>query len=270
LKNVLTQETKENFSFENFSKENSAFLFELNQEEIKNLNCDQDLEKEEKGGFLKNLKKLFSFNLAKAQTKEEKNEGVKIESLASTSSRVIEESTSEEKITKEIATTITSTIQEITTIKEKEESKNEEIRTEKEILISQENEPSQKVRTFEVSNFEIPPDFIEEKISNVQLRIALASRPLICENTARLLIEYFFQGSWQKLTEIELNKEISNQINGGYLLFGLPVFENLRDLKNFKVRFIYFGKEKRRKFLLMRFGWKLDFIKKRKRRVLNW
>ena len=243
LKNVLTQETKENSSFENFSKENSAFLFELDQEKIKNLNCNQNSGKEEKGGFLKNLKKLFSFNLAKAQTKEEKNEGVKIKSLASTTSRVIEEPTSEEKITNEVATTITSTTQEATTIKEKEEPKNGEIRTEKEILIPQENEPSQKARTFEVSNFEIPPDFIEEKISNVQLRIALASRPLICENNAHLLIEYFFQGSWQKLTEIELDKEISNEINGGYLLFGLPVFENPEDLKNFKVRFTYFGKE---------------------------
>jgi len=36
-----------------------------------------------------------------------------------------------------------------------------------------------------------------------------------------------------------LENEISNNLNGGYFLYALPVFESWEDLNNLKIRFTY-------------------------------
>jgi hypothetical protein len=229
LNNVLSQETKENSQFEDFTKENSTFLFELDSFEIRKLNCEQNSKKEE-GGIFETIKRFFSFNFARAESEEQKenpesnqgetilNKSFETENFGSTTPEIIEGATPTEEL--------------------KTPSEKTATPTEKEV------ENLEKTRVLEISDFEIPSEIIEQKVSNVQLRVALAARPLVCNTEARLLIEYFFQGAWQKLTEIELKDEISNRLNGGYLLFGLPIFENRDDLRNFKVRFTYIGKEK--------------------------
>ena len=95
-------------------------------------------------------------------------------------------------------------------------------------------------RSLELSNFSVPEEFKENKINNVQLRASLAGKGEVGD---KLIIEYYYQDSWQSLTSFDLKNEISNALNGGYFLYGLPVFENWRDLGSLKIRFTYFGRQ---------------------------
>ncbi len=87
------------------------------------------------------------------------------------------------------------------------------------------------------SDFWIPDEFKKSKINNTQLRFSLAGKPH--ETDTKLVIDYYYGDSWQLAGEIVINKEISNTANGGYWLYGLPVFENWDDLENLKIRFTY-------------------------------
>ena len=101
-----------------------------------------------------------------------------------------------------------------------------------------ETEPSSEGSVLVFSDFSVPSEYQENKIKNVQLRMSLAGRGEVGD---KLVIDYFYQGSWQGLAEFNLENEISNASNGGYFLYGLPVFESWQDLKNLKVRFISLG-----------------------------
>ncbi|PIY89743.1 MAG: hypothetical protein COY73_00020, partial [Candidatus Nealsonbacteria bacterium CG_4_10_14_0_8_um_filter_37_14] len=46
-------------------------------------------------------------------------------------------------------------------------------------------------------------------------------------------------GAWQSLANFDLENEISNNLNGGYFLYALPIFESWEDLNNLKIRFTY-------------------------------
>ncbi|MFZ2414530.1 MAG: LamG domain-containing protein [Minisyncoccia bacterium] len=86
-----------------------------------------------------------------------------------------------------------------------------------------------------VSNFDLGEEAFNQMASqNVQLRFSLASPQ---QTSGQLIINYFYRNEWQTLGEIDLSQEVSNNKNGGYFLYALPVFENFQEFKNFKVKF---------------------------------
>ena len=103
-------------------------------------------------------------------------------------------------------------------------------------------------RSLELSNFSVSDNFEGTKINNVQLRLSLAGRGRAGD---KLTIDYYYQdfypegsqgdsfGAWQSLANFDLENEISNNLNGGYFLYALPIFESWEDLNNLKIRFTY-------------------------------
>jgi len=87
---------------------------------------------------------------------------------------------------------------------------------------------------FILSDFSVTEEFKQNKINNVQLRLSLAGKGKIGD---KLIIDYYYQDSWQNLAEFNLGNEISNHFNGGYFLFGLPIFKDWEELENLKIRF---------------------------------
>ncbi|MEX0869913.1 MAG: hypothetical protein WDZ39_00600, partial [Candidatus Spechtbacterales bacterium] len=55
----------------------------------------------------------------------------------------------------------------------------------------------------------------------------------------KFIIEYFYNEEWTKAGELSITEEISNNTNGGYFLYALPIFNNLEELKTLDVRFTY-------------------------------
>ena len=118
--------------------------------------------------------------------------------------------------------------------------------------ISNIQKPVEKV--LELSKFSLPKDFVKDKkIEIIQLRFSLAAKMRETdaklpegtprETDAKLLIEYYYQSTWQSLASFDLENEISNSLNGGYFLYGLPIFENWSDLENLKIRFTYIANQ---------------------------
>ena len=99
--------------------------------------------------------------------------------------------------------------------------------------------------SLEFFDFGIHEEVKVNGIKNAQLRFSFAASPLgettlnETRNNAKLEIEYQSDGDWQQAGEIIIDEEISNALNGGYFLYGLPVFENWSDLENLKIRFTY-------------------------------
>lgn len=95
---------------------------------------------------------------------------------------------------------------------------------------------------FELNNFSVDEEFFEpgKKINNIQLRVSMAGRGGAGD---RLVIEDSWQEQWENLGELSLADGFSNQTNGGYFLYGLPVINDPEFFKNFKVRFIYLNLE---------------------------
>jgi len=103
-------------------------------------------------------------------------------------------------------------------------------------------------RSLELSNFSVSDNFEGTKINNVQLRLSLAGRGRAGD---KLTIDYYYQDfypegsqgdsfrAWQSLANFDLENEISNNLNGGYFLYALPIFESWEDLNNLKIRFTY-------------------------------
>ena len=101
----------------------------------------------------------------------------------------------------------------------------------------------------EFADFGIPALEGKRKVSNLQLRFSLAAK--VSEEAQALLagaeqginIEYTFGDQWRKSGDLVIDGEISNAINGGYFLYGLPAITKTKELENFKVRFVYYGEE---------------------------
>ncbi len=85
-------------------------------------------------------------------------------------------------------------------------------------------------------DFSLPEDFDLNQIQNIQLRFSLAGKG---EEGDELKISYFYDNEWQNFGELDLYSEISNNTNGGYFLYALPIFENPEDLQNLKIKFTY-------------------------------
>ena len=91
----------------------------------------------------------------------------------------------------------------------------------------------ERVLTFSNFNVSLP---LDTKIKFVHLRLSLAAKGEVGD---KLIVDYFYQDIWQNLEIFNLENEISNDLNGGYFLYGLPIFQNEEELKNLKIRFIY-------------------------------
>ncbi|HXK32065.1 MAG TPA: hypothetical protein VJ378_01155, partial [Candidatus Paceibacterota bacterium] len=95
--------------------------------------------------------------------------------------------------------------------------------------------------SLELSNFSVPEDLKGNEINNAQIRMSLAGKGNVGD---KLIIDYYSQDSWQNLAEFNLENEISNNLNGGYFLYALPIFENWEDLEELQIKFTYQQKEK--------------------------
>lgn len=99
-------------------------------------------------------------------------------------------------------------------------------------------------RSLIFNDFSVSGVFEKAKIKTAQLKFSLAGKGMAGD---KLIIDYFYQDSWQNLTEFNLEGEISNALNNGYFLYDLPVFsaqggpasggENWDELANLKIRF---------------------------------
>lgn len=88
-----------------------------------------------------------------------------------------------------------------------------------------------------LSGFGITP-FENTKIKLAQLKLSLAGKGRAGD---KLAIDYFYNDVWYNSAIFDLANEISNNLNGGYFLYGLPIFENWSDLDNLRIRFTYTG-----------------------------
>ncbi len=88
------------------------------------------------------------------------------------------------------------------------------------------------------SNFNLPTEYDVSRISNAQLRLSLAA--MSQEVSGKIMLEYQQNGeNWLELGNIVLSDEISNSANGGYFLFGLPIFETVEQIGGLKIRLSY-------------------------------
>ena len=101
----------------------------------------------------------------------------------------------------------------------------------------------------EFKGFGVADPFKSFQIKNAQLRFSLGIfKDKIRQITAsspeggdpgRLLIEAFYGNTWNLEGEIDLKNSLSNQTNGGYFLYALPIFSSWDDLSKLKIRFFY-------------------------------
>lgn len=106
-----------------------------------------------------------------------------------------------------------------------------------------------KTHTIEFEDFGIPPLSGRQTISNLQLRFSMAAKlsdaaqQALEDKNHQINIEYSFDDTWHSSGDVYIDDEISNAINGGYFLYGLPTIRNTNKLKDLKVRFVYYGDE---------------------------
>lgn len=90
------------------------------------------------------------------------------------------------------------------------------------------------------NGFDIGSILSDNTVKGYTLRLSLAARP---EGTGftpdKLLVRYFYRGSWHLAGEITLDHELSNFDNGGHFAFALPDLESWDALQDFKVELEY-------------------------------
>lgn len=85
------------------------------------------------------------------------------------------------------------------------------------------------------SGFSVPLTQKEALIDNAQLRLSLAGRSSAPED--KIYLEYSLDDiSWIEAGAINLREEVSNDQNGGYFLFGLPIFSSWEDVSKIKIK----------------------------------
>ncbi|MCK5211523.1 hypothetical protein KAJ89_02365, partial [Candidatus Parcubacteria bacterium] len=87
------------------------------------------------------------------------------------------------------------------------------------------------------SDFSVPLGYEENSLAQINLRLSLAAFSEYVNDY--LLLEYRVNGEWHTLEELSLDKRISNQLNGGYLLYNLSENISWEDLDDLKVRISY-------------------------------
>ena len=92
----------------------------------------------------------------------------------------------------------------------------------------------------ELGDFSVPTGE-EEQITNMQLRVSLGAQKHNDADPARerIKIEYLHYDYWIDGGVIEITDEISNAMNGGYFLFGFPLYSEWDEMRRIKVRLTY-------------------------------
>jgi hypothetical protein len=91
------------------------------------------------------------------------------------------------------------------------------------------------------SDFNLGSYFSDSEITNVQLRLSVAAESNFSFD--HLLVEYSFGDGWQEAGDLFLKGGISNNANGGYFLFALPIFSSWEDIDNLQIRVSYANNE---------------------------
>ncbi len=91
------------------------------------------------------------------------------------------------------------------------------------------------------SDFNLDSYSPESEITNVQLRLSLSAKTTF--NFDHLLVEYSTGGDWQTAGDLFLKGNVSNQANGGYFLYALPIFKSWDDINNLRIRISYQNSE---------------------------
>jgi len=93
------------------------------------------------------------------------------------------------------------------------------------------------------SGFTVGEELDEQKITNMQVRVSLAAipHPDVSELGSRIKVEYLHYDYWMDGGVIEIDSELSNAMNGGYLLFGFPLYSEWDEMKRISVRLSYEG-----------------------------
>ena len=99
-----------------------------------------------------------------------------------------------------------------------------------------------EIPVIEFADFTVGENFDDQKITNMQLRMSLGGK--VHENAlpgGYLRIEYEHYDFWMDGGIIPLDEEVSNALNGGYFLFGFPLYSDWDELRRIKVRVSYVG-----------------------------
>jgi hypothetical protein len=183
------------------------------------------------------FKKIFSFFVSKVNAEETNLEEQNNNNQSVTTIETIPVSTTESI---SVSSTSTETLLGATTT---ESNKSVLGTTTTDSLINQ-NSIVQSSLIF--NNFNITEDFNLSLIQNVQLRFSFAGQG---KEGDKIIIRYYYHDQWYELDKLDLSSEISNNTNGGYFLYSLPVFNNYQDLQNFWVEFKYEGSKNAKVYL---------------------
>lgn len=87
-------------------------------------------------------------------------------------------------------------------------------------------------------DFSLPAgSLVDSSIANVQLRLSLAAKSANPDDKVK--VYYNIGSGWFDTGVLFINKEIDNQGNQGYFLFGLPIFESWKDLSKLQIKVVY-------------------------------
>ncbi len=231
--NAFTQDLSDNASFSNFNEENSASIKDSIEQQIPTTTVTTVPEETTTTTVLEST----------TTTTAEQPTTTTIESTTTTT---IKPTTSTTILPPE-ETTTTTILQETTTSTEPISF----LKKFFEFLIpkvnaEEENQIANSFAAIIFDDFSLPEDFDLNEIQNIQLRFSLAGKG---EEGDELKISYFYDNKWQNFGELDLYSEISNNTNGGYFLYALPIFENPEDLQNLKIKFQILGSESQEVYL---------------------
>jgi len=171
---------------------------------------------------------------------EESPQQIEEEALTTTEEIIEPEATTTEEIMPDATTTepvATSTPEEVPT-------------TTEEVVEDEVQQPveagDQRSKVLVFSDFAVAKEFENKKIKVVQLRISMAGKGQAGD---ALVVDYYYQDSWQNLAKFNLENEFSNALNSGYFLYALPIFETWKDLESFKIRFTFQTRESAQVYL---------------------
>ena len=92
--------------------------------------------------------------------------------------------------------------------------------------------------TLQVAGFDIGSVLSEENIQHYTLKVSLAGESDPTRFTDdKVLVRYFYKGTWHLAGEVAIGDEISNLTNGGHFSFPLPDLTTWDALKDFRVEF---------------------------------
>jgi len=228
--NAFNQNLSNEASILDFNKDNSAYIAETDKaEEIIPATTTTTTLSEE--------------TTATTTIPEETTSTTIPEETTTTTTTIPEETTTTTTTIPEETTTTTTTIpEETTTTTNETTTTTEPVSIIKKFLSwfsnkAQAEESISNPSSLIFSDFSLGDFDLDKKIiQNVQLRVSFAG---LGHEGDKVNIDYFYNNEWRNLGEINLSQEASNNTNGGYFLFALPIFSSLDDFQNLKIKFTY-------------------------------